>query len=139
MICNKKPEKCRIKPLFSDIYLLMHNAPATYVAFFWLQFFDKDVSCPGLSLIWSIYHESYKSKASDKMTMVCIVPCGPSMMSLICAHYSCFENMGLFVILKKSGPNMGCKKQGAKNRDAVIQKEKKPDCLFSFWITDHFA
>ena len=30
---------------------------------------------------------------------------------------------------------MGCKKQGAKNRVNVIQKEKRSGCLFSFWIT----
>ena len=30
---------------------------------------------------------------------------------------------------------MGCKKQGAKNRGIVIQKEKRPGCLFFFWIT----
>ena len=30
---------------------------------------------------------------------------------------------------------MGCKKQGAKNRAIVIQKEKIPGCLFSFWYS----
>ena len=51
----------------------------------------------------------------------------------ICTHYSCFEKMGRFVTLKKNWvQNMGCKKQGAKNRVIVIQKEKKPGCLFSF-------
>jgi hypothetical protein len=32
----------------------------------------------------------------------------------ICTHYSCFENMGWFVTLKRKVQNMGCKKQGAK-------------------------
>ena len=41
----------------------------------------------------------------------------------ICTHYSCFQNMGWFVTLKKNQvQNMGCKKAGCKNR--VIQKEK---------------
>ena len=44
----------------------------------------------------------------------------------ICTHYSCFENMGRFVTLKKNQvKNMGCKKQGAKNRVIIIQKEKR--------------
>ena len=32
----------------------------------------------------------------------------------ICTNYSIFENMGLFVTLKKRVKNMGCKNQGAK-------------------------
>ena len=31
--------------------------------------------------------------------------------------------------------NMGCKKQDAKNRVIINQKEKRFSCLFSFWIT----
>jgi hypothetical protein len=51
----------------------------------------------------------------------------------ICTHYSCFENMGRFVTLKKNQvQNMGCKKQGAKNRVIGSQKEKRPGCLFLF-------
>ena len=34
--------------------------------------------------------------------------------------------------LKNQVQNMDLKKQGAKNRVIVIQKEKKPGCLFSF-------
>ena len=34
---------------------------------------------------------------------------------VICTHYSCFENMGHFLALKKTG-----------------LKEKRPDCLFFF-------
>ena len=45
----------------------------------------------------------------------------------ICAHYSRVWN------LKMSGPKYGPeKKQGAKNRIIVIQKEKKLPGLFSF-------
>jgi hypothetical protein len=62
----------------------------------------------------------------------------------ICTNYSCFENMGWFVPLKKKlGPKYGvqkagCKKQGhcySKREEArviVIQKEKRPGCFFSF-------
>ena len=53
----------------------------------------------------------------------------------ICTHYSCFENQGRFVTLKKIRQPAFWKKQGAKNRVIVIQKEKRPGCLFSFWIT----
>ena len=54
----------------------------------------------------------------------------------ICTHYSCFEIMGRFATLKKNRvQNMGCKKQGAKNRVIVIQKERRQPGLFSFWIT----
>ena len=54
----------------------------------------------------------------------------------ICNHYSCFENMGRFLTLKKNWvQNMECKKQGAKNRVIVIQKEKRSGCLFFFWAT----
>ena len=35
----------------------------------------------------------------------------------------------------KKVQNMGCKMQGAKNRVIVVQKEKRPGCFFSFWIT----
>ena len=33
---------------------------------------------------------------------------------------------------KNQVQNMGCKKQGAKNRVIIIQKEKKPGCFLSF-------
>ena len=49
----------------------------------------------------------------------------------ICTHYSLFENMGQFATLKKNWvQNMGCKIWGSKNRVIVIQKEKRPGCLF---------
>jgi hypothetical protein len=51
----------------------------------------------------------------------------------ICTQYSCFENMGWFVTLKKSGPKYGPEKSKVqKNRVIAIQKEKIPGCLFSF-------
>ena len=51
----------------------------------------------------------------------------------ICTHYSCFENMGRFVTLKKNWvQSMECQKQGAKNMVIVIQKEQRPGCLSSF-------
>ena len=57
-------------------------------------------------------------------------------------HYYCFEKMGQFVALKKSGPKYGPeKKQGAKNRVIFIQKEKKqPGLLYSgpFFRPDFF-
>ena len=54
----------------------------------------------------------------------------------ICTHYSCFENMGWFVTLKKIRSKIWTwKKQVAKNRVIVIQKEKRQPGLFSFWIT----
>ena len=54
----------------------------------------------------------------------------------ICTHYSCFENMGRFVTLKKIRSKIWTwKKQVAKNKVIVIQKEKKQPGLFSFWIT----
>ena len=43
--------------------------------------------------------------------------------------------MGRFVTLEKKVQNMGCKKQGAKNKVIVIQKEKRQTGLFSFWKT----
>jgi hypothetical protein len=48
----------------------------------------------------------------------------------ICTHYSCFENMGRFVTLKKNQvqKKAGCKK----NRVVVIQKEKRQSGFFSF-------
>ena len=49
----------------------------------------------------------------------------------ICTHYCWFEYMDPFATLIK----IGCKKQGAKNRVIVTQKEKSSGCLFSFWIT----
>ena len=53
----------------------------------------------------------------------------------ICTHYSCFENMGRFVTLKKIKSKIWTwKKQGEKNRVIVIQKEKKAECFFFFWI-----
>ena len=44
--------------------------------------------------------------------------------------------MGRFATLKKIRvQNMGCKKQGAKNKVIVIQKEKRQPGLFFFWLT----
>ena len=44
--------------------------------------------------------------------------------------------MGQFVTLKNNQvQNVIYEKQGAKNRVIVFQKEKRPGCLFSFWIT----
>ena len=49
----------------------------------------------------------------------------------ICTHYSCFENTGRFVTLKKNQvKNVGCKKQGAKNRVIIIQEEKRAAPIF---------
>jgi hypothetical protein len=51
----------------------------------------------------------------------------------ICTHYSCFENMGRFVTLKKPDPKYGPEKSRVqKNRVVVIQKEKRQPGLFSF-------
>ena len=61
-----------------------------------------------------------------------------SVVQSICTHYSCFENMGQFVTLQKIRSKIWTwKKQVAKNRVIVIQKEKRPGCPFSFcfWIT----
>ena len=43
----------------------------------------------------------------------------------ICTHYSCFENMGRFVTLKKAVQNMGCKKQSAKKQSHCYSKRKE--------------
>ena len=54
----------------------------------------------------------------------------------ICTLYSCFEIMGGFVTLKKIKSKIWTwKKVVAKNKVIVIQIEKRPGCLFSFWIT----
>ena len=61
-------------------------------------------------------------------------------------HYwiNCPVNMHTLFLFWKHGSvcdpvkkvqNMGCKKQGTKNRVIVMQKEKRPGCFFSFWIT----
>jgi hypothetical protein len=54
--------------------------------------------------------------------------------------HSGFENMGQFVTLKKKVQNMGCKKQGAKDRVIVSQKEKSSllSSLFATHILDLF-
>ena len=58
-------------------------------------------------------------------------------------HDSCSVNLhalnilvgGRFVTLKKIRSKIWTwKKQGTKNRVIVIQKKKRPGCLFSFWI-----
>jgi hypothetical protein len=54
-----------------------------------------------------------------------------SLAQSICTHYSCFENMGRFLNLKK-GPKYGLQKQGAKNRVMFIQKEKRQPGLLLF-------
>ena len=54
----------------------------------------------------------------------------------ICTHYSCFENQGRFVTLKKKlGILLFSKSRVQKTRVIVIQKEKRQPGLFSFWIT----
>ena len=51
----------------------------------------------------------------------------------ICTHYSCFENQGRFVTLKKKlGILLFSKSRVQKTRVVVIQKEKKQPGLFSF-------
>ena len=53
-----------------------------------------------------------------------------------CTHYSCFENQGQFVTLKKkSGTLLFSKSTMQKTRVIVIQKEKRQPGLYSFWIT----
>ena len=59
-----------------------------------------------------------------------------SLAQSICTHYSCFEKMGRFVTLEKIRSKIWTwKKQVAKNRVIVIQKENRQPGLFSFWIT----
>ena len=62
-----------------------------------------------------------------------------SLTQSICAHYSSLSGRpDIFLgsrTLKNKFQNMGCKKQGAKNRVIVTQKEKRQPGLFSFWIT----
>ena len=53
----------------------------------------------------------------------------------ICTHNFCFENMGRFVTLKKIKSKIWvAKSRVQKNRVIVIQKEKRPGCLFSLWL-----
>ena len=49
--------------------------------------------------------------------------------------YSCFENMGRFVTLKKRRyPKYGLQKAKCKKQGYCYQKQKRQPCLFSFWI-----
>ena len=50
----------------------------------------------------------------------------------ICTHYSCFENQGQFVTLKKIGHPAFLKKQGAKNQGHCYSKRKEAAWSFLF-------
>ena len=54
----------------------------------------------------------------------------------ICTHYFSLSGRPDIFLGSGTGKKSGPKKSRVqKNRVIVIQKEKRPDCLFSFWIT----
>jgi len=67
------------------------------------------------------------------------VPWEYSIAESICTHYSNLSGRpDIFLgswTFKKSGTLLFAKSRVQKNRVVVFQKEKRPVCLFSFWIT----
>ena len=84
---------------------------------------------PASTLIWS--KVSPQGYIWFLITVAVLIRyCPKTFSQSICTHYSCFENMGRFVTLKKRS-----KIWVAKIRVIVTQKEKRQPGLFSSWIT----
>ena len=73
-----------------------------------------------------------RSKCKTLRIFENIFNASPSAQS-ICTHYSCFENMGWFVTLKKRVQNMGCKKQGAKKQGHCYSKREEARLLLEYF------
>ena len=58
----------------------------------------------------------------------------------ICTHYFCFENMGRFVTLKKSGPKYGPEKSRLQKTGLLLFKKRRGTLRFSgpFFGLDFF-
>ena len=64
-----------------------------------------------------------------------LFPCYPIIgTQSICTHYSCFENMGRFVMLEKNQvQNMGLKKAGRQKTGLLLCKKRKGQAASSLF------